>query len=134
MEPKSFPPELGSVEAIQNFVKAKVSALDPDDAKLFKIDLVIEEIVVNIVKYGLNTVEKGVIDIKVGMIGKGAVLEIWDNGPEFNPMTRNDPDVTAGIENRRPGGLGIFLVKQIAKEMSYERRDNKNRVKLWLDL
>jgi len=134
MEPKLFPPDIESVEAIQCFVKAEVSAFNPDKKTLLRIDLVIEEIVVNIVKYGFDGIDNGAIEICVDVIDNSAVLEIFDNGPEFNPMAQTDPDITFGVKQRLPGGLGIFLVKQIAKEVEYERRNNKNRIRLWLDL
>ncbi|MCK5099565.1 MAG: ATP-binding protein, partial [Desulfobacteraceae bacterium] len=105
-----------------------------NENKLLKIDLLIEEIVVNIVKYGCKGIENSAIDIMIDILEDHVILEISDNGVAFNPLKQEDPDVAAGLDNRRPGGLGIFLVKQIAKKIQYMRCDNKNIIRLYLDL
>ena len=101
---------------------------------MFKIDLVIEEIVVNIVNYGFKGIKNGIIDITINESDHNIILEISDNGVAFNPLEKKQPDVTAGLDKRIPGGLGIFFVKQIAEEIQYTRKDNKNMIRLFLNL
>lgn len=134
MEKTSYKPKIESINEIQKFVKKKLSQIKNDEKKLLKIDLLIEEIVVNIIHYGCKDVENGFINIMVDNSHESTILEISDNGVAFNPLEQEDPDISAGIKNRRPGGLGIFLVKQIAKEIQYVRQDNKNIIRLSLDL
>ena len=114
MKTKSFKPKIESVHQIQGYVKNKISIIDSNENKLLKIDLIIEEIVVNIVNYGCKGIKNCVIDIRVETSGDNVILEISDNGVAFNPLDRKDPDIKAGLDKRRPGGLGIFFVKQIA--------------------
>ena len=134
MAPRQFPPDITSVEAIQAFVRERVLQLVTDKEKLFKIELAIEEVVTNIVTHGFADVKDGVIEVRLDESGGDTVLEILDNGPPFNPLAQEAPDVAAGIDDRQIGGLGIFLVRQIVKKINYERRDNKNMLRLWLDL
>jgi len=134
MNIKSFSPRIESVHEIQEFVRGFFLALGAGEKKLMKIDLLVEEIVVNIVRYGGMAVESGSIDVGMDTADDKIILEISDNGLAFNPLEQEGPDLTAGLDERRPGGLGIFFVKQIAEEIRYERRDDKNHLRLCLDL
>lgn len=51
-----------------------------------------------------------------------------DDGRPYNPMDAEEPDVTAGAEEREIGGLGLFMVKKMAEQVQYEYRDGKNRM------
>ena len=53
-------------------------------------------------------------------------LEFEDEGFEYNPLTREDPDINLPPEKRPEGGLGIFMVKQMAESVDYDYTDNKN--------
>ena len=134
MNRKSFSPRMESVHEIQEFVGKAFLALGAGEKKLMKIDLLVEEIVVNIVRYGGMAVEDGIIDVGMDRSDDKIILEISDNGLAFNPLEQAEPDLTSGLDERRPGGLGIFFVRQIAKEIRYERRDHKNHLRLCLDL
>ena len=57
-------------------------------------------------------------------------LTFIDKGIPYNPLENKDPDVTLDIEKRKIGGLGIFLVKEMMDEVSYEYADGKNILKL----
>jgi serine/threonine-protein kinase RsbW len=134
MNIKSFSPRIESVHEIQEFVREPFLALGAGEKKLMKIDLLVEEIVVNIVRYGGMAVESGFIDVAIDTVDHKIILEISDNGLAFNPLEQEGPDLTAGLDERRPGGLGIFFVKQIAAEIRYQRRDHKNHLRLCLDI
>jgi len=55
---------------------------------------------------------------------QGAVeVTVADNGPAFNPLLHPDPDVTLPLSARKPGGLGITLVKSLMDDVRYERTD-----------
>jgi anti-sigma regulatory factor (Ser/Thr protein kinase) len=122
-----------SVHEIQEFVRGFFLTLGAGEKKLMKIDLLVEEIIVNIVRYGGMAVESGSIDVGMDTANHKIILEISDNGLAFNPLEQEAPDLTAGLDERRPGGLGIFFVKQIAAEIRYERRGDKNHLRLCLD-
>jgi serine/threonine-protein kinase RsbW len=134
MNIKSFSPRIEAVHEIQEFVREPFLPLGVGEKKLMKIDLLVEEIVVNIVRYGGMAVESGFIDVGMDTVDDKIIIEISDNGLAFNPLEQEGPDLTAGLDERHLGGLGIFFVKQIAKEIRYERRDHKNYLRLCLDL
>ena len=53
-------------------------------------------------------------------------LVISDSGQPFDPTAQPDADVSQSIENRQVGGLGIYLVRSIMDNVSYERNGGKN--------
>lgn len=135
MEEKSFIPELTSVHDIQAFVNRTLSGKIRDKSRCLKIDLIVEEIVVNIINYGFADRDGGVITVTIAdQSSDRAVLAFIDNGIPFNPLEKEPPDTQASLENRQPGGLGVFLVKQIASAIHYDRKDGFNRLTLEIDL
>lgn len=132
MEKKTFKPEIESVDRIQKFIKSALSSDESNGKLLFAIDLIIEEIVVNIVNYGIKDINTGFITVDTKIENETLFIGITDNGLAFNPLEKKDPDIFMPLEDREPGGLGIYLVKQFVKEIRYERKDHKNLIQLWL--
>ena len=93
----------------------------PDDEGLqFKIRLSVEEAVENVVRYAYQG--------GIGWLEAGTELTIVlrDAGTPFNPLEREDPDVTAAAEDRDIGGLGIFLCKQMMDSIEYRYEEGCN--------
>ena len=133
MVKKSFKPNLKAVKKIQDFVGEILKGEKSDKSKLFKINILIEEIVVNIVKYAFKDANEGIIDIEISTTEDEMFFKISDNGIPFNPIEAEDPDINASLENRNPGGLGIFFVKQIAKNIEYSYKNNKNCISIVIE-
>ena len=99
-------------------------------ALLFRVNLVLEELGLNIMDYG---VDNGLHEIEITLTSEedSLTIEITDDGRPFDPL--NDaptPDLDAPIEDRRVGGLGIHLVRTMMDEMHYRREPGKNRLTL----
>lgn len=92
----------------------------------FTLNLVIEELVCNIVNYAYSDPEKGYIDIEAVDNGETLTLTFRDQGTPFDPLKKEDPDVTLSAEERPIGGLGIFLVKQMMDSVAYEYANGMN--------
>ena len=91
-----------------------------------------EEIFSNIARYAYE--EPGNADITV-TIEDGMLKVIFeDTGIEYNPLEKDDPDITLSVEERKIGGLGIFIVKKSMDLVRYERKDNKNIFTMGLKL
>jgi anti-sigma regulatory factor (Ser/Thr protein kinase) len=92
--------------------------------------LAIEELVTNCIKYGYDDSSDHTIDI-VFAVGDGALrIEVIDDGHAFNPLEVPPPDLSLAMEDRPIGGLGIHLLRALADEITYERRDRTNRLML----
>jgi len=101
----------------------------PDDESLrFKLQLSIEEVVENVVRYAYDG-GIGWLEVSTHLDNDSLVLtvEMRDAGVPFNPLEQPDPDTTLAAEEREVGGLGIYLCKQLMDSISY-RYENGNNV------
>ena len=108
---RTFPATDASVSASAAFLAA--SCPGPDAA------VIIDEIASNIVRCSGAT--SFTVEVR-----DGREVTISDDGKPFNPLAAAAPDVDAPAESRRVGGLGIFIVKELAESLSYERRGDRN--------
>ena len=93
---------------------------------VFKLNLVLEELGVNIVNYSGAT---GDIEISLASDSERVTVEITDDGRPFNPLIDQEtPDVSAPLGDRPIGGLGIHLVRSMMDEMRYSREDGRNKL------
>lgn len=132
METKTFKPKIESVHRIQDFVKSALSPKESNEKNRFIIDLIIEELIVNIVNYGIKDLKTNFITVCTNIEDETLFIGITDNGLAFNPLEKKDPNIFMALEDRQPGGLGIYLVKQFVKDITYERKEHKNLIRLWL--
>ena len=93
---------------------------------VFKLNLVLEELGVNIINYSGATED---IEISLASDGDSITVEISDDGRPFNPLQDQDtPDVTAPLGDRPIGGLGIHLVRTMMDDLWYSRENGKNKL------
>jgi anti-sigma regulatory factor (Ser/Thr protein kinase) len=90
-----------------------------------ELELLLEEVLVNVISYAYAGGE-GRIVVTACIDDHAVMLEVRDTGLEFNPLERATPDLEAPIDERRIGGLGLFLITQLASRLTYERRDDTN--------
>jgi len=115
MEEKTFTCDKQGVIGAQAFLESVCEAPKPA--------VVMDEIVSNIVRCS------GSKDFTIGLeaTDDGLIMTFIDSGRPFDPTTEvATPDVSAAAEDREIGGLGIFMVKKLAKSVSYQRQDDKN--------
>lgn len=92
-----------------------------------KLAICSDEIVSNVVFYSGATN----LEIQCEIDDTGITLTFIDDGTPFDPLTdAKEPDITASLEDREIGGLGIFMVKKMATSIAYERCDNKNSLEI----
>jgi len=100
-----------------------------DEKKIGKIELALEEALVNICKYSYPD-EPGDAEVSCKQDNGRFIIEIVDSGIPFDMTSLPAPDVTSSIEERKIGGLGIFLIKKMVNDVSYRREGNFNILKL----
>lgn len=97
-----------------------------------QINIVIDEIFGNICHYAYkDSIGAVTVRVESGNTPKAVFLIFTDNGIPYNPLETEDPDITLSSEERKIGGLGIYLVKKNMDEMKYEYVDQQNR--LWME-
>ena len=118
---------LDSIPAVTDFVNAELEAADCSVKVQTQIDIVIDELFSNIARYAYAP-ETGSVLVRVELEQDppAVVLTFIDRGRPYDPLSAEEPDVTAAAEDRPIGGLGVFLVKKIMDELRYEYRDGQN--------
>ena len=96
----------------------------------FFAGLTIEELVTNCIKYGYDDSGEHTIDIELSVADRTLTILVVDDGHAFDPLAAPPPDMSDAIEDRPIGGLGIHMLRELADNVSYQRRDNTNRVTL----
>ena len=113
-----------NLNAVLDFVNEHLEAADCPMKAQTQIAIAVEEIFVNIAHYAYNP-EIGGAEIRV-TVGDEVTIEFTDEGKPYNPLEKDDPDITSNAEEREVGGLGIFMVKKIMDSVEYRRENNKN--------
>ncbi len=99
----------------------------PEDLT-FRVHLVLEELILNIMDYGAH---EGDLDITLDVESEDNSIEIAirDRGKAFDPTTEApEPDLDASVEERKVGGLGVYLTKTLMDEVTYSRVDDRNHL------
>ena len=118
---------LENFEAVQAFVDEELERLECPMATQIQIDIAVEEVFVNIAHYAYNP-EVGKATIRVEIIDDplSIVMTFMDNGIPYDPLAKEDPDVTLPPEERKIGGLGVYMVKESMDDVKYEYRNGQN--------
>ena len=118
---------LDNLEVVQNFVSEELETQGCSMKVMMQIEIAVEEIYVNIVHYAYNPeIGKATIRCEVTDNPMQVIIQFMDSGVPFDPLAKEDADITLSAEEREIGGLGIFMVKQSMDEVSYEYVEGKN--------
>jgi anti-sigma regulatory factor (Ser/Thr protein kinase) len=119
--------ELENLPGFLTFVSTRAQQLGLTEKRLLEVELVLEEVLVNIIKYAYSSGPSGWIDLNLSYKPSGSLqLEIRDQGEPFNLLERADPDLETRLMERPVGGLGIFFIKQLTDTISWRRENDEN--------
>jgi serine/threonine-protein kinase RsbW len=119
----------GELPALTRFLQQFWSAAKLPAAAALPFELALEEAFMNIVMHGAPP---GSARVEVSLVLAGArlTLTIEDDGPQFDPLSVPPPDITAPLEERRVGGQGVHLMRQMMDEVGYQRVEARNQLKM----
>ena len=118
---------IDSQPQVTGFVEAELDALDCPDTDRAQINIAIDELFGNIARYAYPDSEGEVtVRVKTDKCHSEITVMFIDSGNPFNPLEKEEPDVTLPARRRKVGGLGIHIVKSSMDEISYEYKDGKN--------
>lgn len=92
----------------------------------WKLQVALDEVLSNVVKYAFAGRQPLNVDVEFAFRGGVVRVTVSDDGPRFNPLEAPAPRTDLPLEQRRPGGLGIALVRSLTDEARYEWRDGRN--------
>jgi serine/threonine-protein kinase RsbW len=99
------------------------SGFSPEE--VLDTQLAVEEVITNVIAHGYKK-SRGDIDISFRITGSSTEIEIADNAPPFNPLSLPEPDLTGDVSDRKIGGLGVFLIRQVMDDVHYRHENGKN--------
>ena len=108
-----------------------LSSVEADKKASYQLHLALEEILVNVVSYAYEGKEGDVsISYDIDKSHKKVKVIIKDSGKEFDPTKAEDPNLEGTAKERKIGGLGIYIVKNIVDDIKYSRVDNQNMLEI----
>lgn len=135
MKEMTIPATVENIEKVTEFVNSQLEEIDCPIKARMQIDIAIDELFGNIANYAYNP-ETGPATVRVEVTEApiSVVVTFIDHGIPYDPLKKDDPDVTLSAEERAIGGLGIFMVKKTMDEITYEYKDGQNILRIRKDI
>lgn len=124
------PSSAAQLPALWRFLQDFWSEFNLPAAEALTFELALEEVFMNVVMHGSDAAQVPKVEVSLALVDGGVTLTIEDDGIPFDPLSLPAPDVTASLEARPVGGLGVFLVRQVMDSVVYQRRGAMNQLRM----
>ena len=119
--------KIENLDEVLSFVDGQLEELECPMKAQMQIDVAVEEIFVNIASYAYAPgVGNAVVRFESAQDPASVTITFIDSGIPYDPVQKDDPDVTLSAEERGIGGLGIYMAKKAMDDMKYVYRDGQN--------
>ncbi len=126
MPTKIVPARAESLDEVIEFISAQTEEGGFAPKRTFEIQLAVEEAFVNISNYAYPD-QDGDVEIACETDSNGALaITMTDSGMAFDLLSASAPSLDEDVSEREIGGLGIFLIKKVMDQVTYQRVDGKN--------
>lgn len=122
---KTFPATDAAYPEVAEWVENELNKINCPTKIIMQISMCLEEAFINIAHYAYGE-KTGDMTLGLEQENDIVTLHLKDKGKPFDPLAKQDPDVTMKMEDRKIGGLGIYLIKQMMDEVKYERTNEEN--------
>jgi serine/threonine-protein kinase RsbW len=126
----SVPSDAAQLPALSRFLQDFWTEFKLPPAEALKFELALEEVFMNVVMHASDAAKVPRVEVSLTLVDSRVTLTVEDDGSPFDPLSLPAPDVTASLEGRRVGGLGVFLVRQVMDSVNYQRRGTMNRLRM----
>jgi serine/threonine-protein kinase RsbW len=118
-----------SLGPITDFVRGGALEASLPEERIGELDLMIEELLMNVCSHAYPPGAQGDVTVAYSIPAPGELsVEVADRGVHFDPLRAAPPDLSLNLEDRPIGGLGLHLVKTLAKSIAYRRDQGWNRL------
>ncbi len=122
--------ELQNLSMFRNFVGEACLLLKLEEEVIESLKLAIDEACSNLILHGYKDMEPGYIHISIKDLKGEILIDVEDTGLPFNPAFLDPPELSDDINERKIGGLGVFILKEMMDEINYESKDGRNCLSL----
>jgi len=120
MRKSTFEANFHSLDEIREFVGEAAHQVGFSEKEVYSIQLAADEASTNIIEHAYAGVKNGRIEIGCSIAGDDLKIVMRDNGKSFDPSSVPEPNVKADLSERKIGGLGMYLMRKLMDEVSYE--------------
>lgn len=111
-------------DEVLTYVETKLRANGVAETKIRKALLAVGEIFANVASYAYD--QTGDLRVEIYAEDEMVYIRFIDAGHAYDPLKRSTPDIMADVDDRKIGGLGIYITKQVVDFINYERHDELN--------
>jgi anti-sigma regulatory factor (Ser/Thr protein kinase) len=128
MQTKRFTCSLQNLEAICNYITTYAKQARLNEAEIYAVQLAVDEATTNIIEHGYGDECASRIDITCEVLEDGLQVVIYDDAEPFDPSSVAEPEINVSLDEIKPRGLGIFLMRKMMDEVSYESSPDKGNI------
>jgi serine/threonine-protein kinase RsbW len=121
--------ELSNLSTIRHFIEDNTRRLAADENTAYALAHAVDECATNIIEHGYRG-QSGSIEIEIDRVGDILTVVLRDHAPPFDPTGVPPPDLTLPLEAREPGGLGVYLARQMVDDWQYRALSDGNELTL----
>lgn len=126
-----IPARLEEVRHACDFVVQAAESAGLDERAVYHCQMAVDEALTNIIEHGFGyEADTNPIEVICQTERDRFLIVILDGGPAFNPLEHAAPDPSAPLDTREPGGWGIYFIRRLMDDVSYERAGDRNRLTL----
>jgi len=122
--------ELRQVGYVAALAAERLGRWNVEPATAYRVQLVLEEVLSNVIRHGFADEGEHEIEVRIGYDGRDVEVRVSDDGASFDPAAAPEVDVDGALDDRPVGGLGIHLVKSVAKQIEHRRAEGRNELRV----
>lgn len=120
-----------NIAAVTSFVDGELERLDCPMKTQMQVDIAIDELFGNIANYAYYPdIGAATVRVEITENPLAVVITFIDSGVPYNPLAKEDPDITLSAQERQIGGLGIYMAKKTMDDITYEYKEGQNILKI----
>jgi anti-sigma regulatory factor (Ser/Thr protein kinase) len=125
MPTKRFSCSLNNLDKISDFVVQCANKAGLNESDVYAVQLAVDEASTNIIEHGYGEECPSRIDITCEAVDNGIKVVIYDDAAPFDPTSMPEPEINVSLEEVKPRGLGIFLMRKMMDEVCYQSSPDK---------
>ena len=122
--------ELEGLAQFRRLVEQACNEAGIDDDTCYDLKLAVDEACTNVIQHGYEGMNPGSIILELQVASSAVYITITDFGHPFEPSQAPDPDVEAVLDEREPGGFGLFFIYQTMDDVDYVTDGEGNHLRL----
>jgi serine/threonine-protein kinase RsbW len=118
--------EVPEIERLNRLVRQFGELHELPGRTLYALTLAIDELVSNVILHGFDDPVSQEVTVRIQVENREVCAIVTDAGRAFDPLSMPPPDLSAPLEQRPLGGLGIHIVRSLMDQVDYRRENGKN--------